>query len=331
VHPVLFRIPGTHLTVYSYGLMLVLGFLAAVWVIKHLSRGFSPNRDVVVNAALWALVAGLIGARAFYVLHHLREFTGNWTAVYTVWRGGLELLGGALLAILVILLYIRRYRLPARKYMDVVAIGLFVALAIGRIGCFLNGCCFGRPTSLPWGVRFPYGSLAYESQIRPDPMRGRDAPYVNLPADFWVISDNGTYLKDFDQLDSGQRAAVTTGPYRPLPVHPTQLYESAGAIIAAVLLYLYWRWGSSGESRRKEAWYYPRQGYVFALMLMLYGAMRFANELVRDDNPFEFDGLTISQNLAIVMVVAGVIVLAVCRRLPPRRDSAGSGRAEHRA
>jgi phosphatidylglycerol:prolipoprotein diacylglycerol transferase len=317
MHPELFTIPFTSLTVKSYGTMLVIGFLSAMWIIKRLSREFTPRPDLVVNAALYALVAGLVGSRIFYVLHHFAEFRDNWPAVFAIWRGGLELLGGALPAILVILLYLRKYRLPARKYMDVVAIGLLVALAFGRIGCFLNGCCYGKPTDVPWGVRFPYGSLAYDSQVRPDPARQRQEPYIGLPREYWYQYEGVAYLRDISELTPSQREDVTTGRYRCLPVHPTQLYESLGAAMIAIFLYLYWRWSGLVARNRNRKWYYPRQGYVFALMLMLYGAMRFFNEMLRDDNPREFGGLTISQSIGLGMIAVGIITLIACWPMAP--------------
>jgi phosphatidylglycerol---prolipoprotein diacylglyceryl transferase len=329
MHPEVFQIPFTALTVKSYGLMLVLGFLAAAWLIKRLSRDFTPHPDMVTSAAIYALVAGLIGSRIFYVLHHLHEFSGQWLTVFAVWHGGLELLGGGLPAMLVIFMYIRFYKLPARKYMDIVAIGLLVTLSFGRIGCFLNGCCFGRPADLPWAVRFPYGSPAYNSQVRPDPARGRTEPYINLPDSYWTDYGGVRYLKDFKELDPSQRQAVTSGPYRCLPIHPTELYESAGAALLALFLYLYWRLGSSVAGKVRK-WYRPRQGYVFGLTLILYGVMRFVNEALRDDNPFEFDGLTISQNIAIAMAFFGIVTIVVCSRMKQIETPVPNGKAKAR-
>jgi phosphatidylglycerol---prolipoprotein diacylglyceryl transferase len=315
MHPEVFQVPFTALTVKSYGLMLVIGFLAAMWLIRRLSRDFTPHPDMVTSAAIYALVAGLVGSRIFYVLHHLQEFRTQWYMVFAVWHGGLELLGGGLPAMLVILLYIKHYKLPARKYMDIVVIGLLVALSFGRIGCFLNGCCFGRPANLPWAVKFPYNSPVYNSQVRPDPARGREMPYINLPDSYWYEYQGIRYLKEPRDLSAGQLQAATTGPYRCLAVHPTELYESAGAAILAGLLFLYWQWGEKVAVAVDRKWYYPRQGYVFGVMFVLYGAMRFVNESLRDDNPFEFDGMTISQNLAIAMILFGVVTLFVCSRM----------------
>jgi phosphatidylglycerol:prolipoprotein diacylglycerol transferase len=186
--PELFKIPFTHLTIYSYGLMLVIAFLAAISLIRRLSRDFTPDPKMITNAALYALIAGVGGARAFYVLHYWDRFKDNLASVFSIWDGGLEQLGG-LLALVVIYLYIRFHKLPVRKYFDIIAIALMLALAIGRIGCFLSGCCFGKPADLQWAVRFPYASDAYYSQIYPDLKRNRPQPYVNLPADFFGFTD----------------------------------------------------------------------------------------------------------------------------------------------
>jgi len=155
MYPELFKIPFIDLSLPSYGLMMVVGFLAAVFVMRRLSRDITSNPQFITNASLYALIAGVVGARLFYVVHYFDKFRANLLSVFAVWHGGLELLGGALLAVAVILFYLWRHKLPVRRYLDIAAIGLMLALGFGRIGCFLKGDCFGRPTKLPWGVRFP--------------------------------------------------------------------------------------------------------------------------------------------------------------------------------
>src|SRR4030042_54505 len=175
MHPELFRIPFTEMTVKSYGVLMALGFIAAIYVIRGLSRGMGENAEHITTAALYSLIAGVVGSRIFYVVHYFQQFRGKGIGeMFAVWKGGLELLGGVLLAILVIFIYLRAQKLPIRRYLDILAVGLMLALAFGRIGCFLNGCCFGRPTDFPISVRFPYGSLSYQSQIRPDEARNRE-------------------------------------------------------------------------------------------------------------------------------------------------------------
>lgn len=319
MHPELFEIPFLHQTVKSWGVMVVLGFLAALWLMRRLVRPLGENPDILGNAAVYALIAGVLGARLFFVVHHHDLFAGRWQEAFAVWQGGVELLGGVLSALLVLWLYLRRQRRPIRLYLDVLAIGLMVGLGFGRIGCFLSGCCYGKCTDLPWGVRFPYGSLVYHHQIHPDPARHRDKPYLDLPADFFGIpAPDGTwlpvdeankhsaYLKPFEQLRPDQQRQVLEGPYRSLKVHPTQLYSSVNAfLLAAVLLGL---WKKVGRLR---------PGLTAGAMLILYGITRFVLETLRDDNPFEYHGFwllyrggTISQNLAIYLILAGLSVIA---------------------
>jgi len=318
MHPELFRIPFTSLTVKSYGLMLVIGFLLTVHVVRRLSKSITPDPQMITNASLYSLVAGVLGARLFYVLHHFDEFSGHFMEIFKIWKGGLELLGGVIAAIGVIILYLRYHKLPARQYLDILAIGLMFALCFGRIGCFLNGCCFGKPCDLPWAVRFPYGSFAYTSQVEPNPARNRDAPQLKLPSDFF----NANGLKPYDQLTSQQKEMVATGPYRCLAVHPTELYASADALIIAGILYLFWRRAQNAQKTQNFLKSFTKPGGTFALMFILYGIVRFFEEYLRDDNPFEYGwwiiykGGTISQNLSIYMLIFGIVMMFIFQKLP---------------
>jgi len=316
--PELFRIPFTQLTVKGFGLMLVIGFLAAVYVIRRLSRNITPDPNMITNASLYSLIAGVVGARVFYVIHYFDLFKNNLTRVFAIWEGGLELLGGVLAAVLVIAFYLRRHKLPARRYLDILAVGLMLALAFGRIGCFLNGCCFGKPSDLPWAVRFPYHSYAYTSQVEPNPARNRLQPQLKLPDDYF---DAG-FLKPFDKLSPEQKEMVTAGPYRCLPVHPTQLYSSANALVLTVLLYLFWKRSQNALQPKAAPKPLTRPGSTFALMFILYGFTRFFIEFIRDDNPFEYGwwtiykGGTVSQNICIYMVVTGIVLMFAFSRMP---------------
>ncbi len=322
MHPELFEVPVVHLMIRSYGVMMVIGFIAAVTVIRYLSRHFTSNPQHITNAALYALIAGVIGARTFFVVHYFEEFRDKPLGVFEIWNGGLELLGGVLLAIAVIWFYIHYHRLPMRHYLDALAVGLVAALVFGRIGCFLNGCCYGKPTDLPWGVHFPYGSFAYRSQVEADPERNRSLPYVDLPGSYFGYTDaQGEYvlgLKPMSELTQEQRSLVTHGEYRGLPVHPTQLYSSAGAVLLGFVLLLFLRRSQRGD----ETGEYPflsRPGTTFGLMFVLYGIGRFLIEFVRDDNPFEIASLTVSQLLSLGLIILGVALMACFAKVEPER------------
>lgn len=150
MHSTLFKIFG--IPIRSYGLMMVVGFAAGLWRMTRVcrKRGIDPER--VYDLSLIVLLSGIIGSRIVYIL--LNPDTESFRDFFAVWNGGLSFHGGVALALLAALVYTRRYKLSYWKLADLFAPSLALAYAFTRIGCFLNGCCYGAPTSLPWGVRF---------------------------------------------------------------------------------------------------------------------------------------------------------------------------------
>jgi len=322
MYPELFEIPFIHLTIKSYGLMMVIGFLSAVFLIRRLSRNITPDPQLITNAALYSLIAGVVGARLFFIVHYFDQYLRDPLSVFAIWEGGLELLGGVILAIIVIFLYLWHHKLPIRRYLDILAIGLMLALVFGRIGCFLNGCCFGIPTNLPWAVRFPYGSHAYRSQVNPDLERNRTDPHLELPLEFFrsVEEDRLWYtrLKPYEDLTQEQKYMVDKGLYRCLPVHPTQLYSSVNGALLCFILYLFWRRNPKTPNSRNPKRLFSKPGCTFGLMFVLYGITRFLLEFLRDDNPFEFDSLTVSQNISIAMILFGAALMVIFEKMKPK-------------
>lgn len=319
MHPELFTIPFTTLTVKSFGLMMVVGFLCAVFLIRTLSKKITPDPQHIINAALYSLIAGVFGARLFYVVHYFDSFKGNLLSVFAIWQGGLELLGGVVLSITVIALYMRYHKLPIRQYLDILAVALMLALAFGRIGCFCNSCCYGKPADVPWAVQFPYDSYPYNSQVHADPDRNRDEPQLKLPDDFFGYYDEaGSYysgLKPYDKLSDQQKQQVDDGPYQCLPVHPTQLYSSLNAVFLCGVLWFFWH-RYEGKNTRKK--YFAKPGCTFGLMFVVYGITRFLIEFIRDDNPYEFDGITVSQNISIGMIILGFGLMVAFHLIEPK-------------
>ena len=292
--------------------MAVLGFLAGLLVTRRMCRIVGLDPEVITNAALYSLIVGMVGARTFFVVHYFDQFREDLAGVFAVWRGGLEFLGGVIPAVVFLLLYLRHRRLPVRRCFDILAVGLMVGLSFGRIGCFLNGCCFGRPTEVPWAVRFPYRSYPYLSQINADPKRHRAEPYLKLPrAEYLSFTDEEGrwYPKPLEELTPPQRHEVTEGEYRCLPIHPTQLYASANALLMAAILYGFWRKSRTEPDPGKSCRRFWRPGLTIVLAFILYGITRPLLESVRDDNPFEFASLTVSQIGGLFLFVCGVVLL----------------------
>lgn len=317
MHPELFKIPFTELTIKSYGFMVVMGFLAALYVVRRLTARLGHNPEYVTNVAIYSLITGIIGARIFYVVHYWDSFKDSPIEVFFVWKGGLELLGGVISAILMIIIYLLVQKLPIRRYLDILAIGLMIALAFGRVGCLLNGCCHGKPCSQPWAITFPYASIAYASQIYADPARNRAEPYFILPDEFYrnYFDKDGQIrrlLLDDQHLIFEQRNKLRMMKmYRSLPVHPTQIYSSIKGLLIALVLYLFWKRGLKAREGMIPCRSIYKAGTTSALMLILYGPARFAIEYFRDGNPYEIGHLTISQIMGEGLFGLGLLLMLI--------------------
>jgi len=151
--PILFTIGS--LPIGSYGVMVAIGFLVGVYVsyLRARSRDISPK--IIIELALLALVSGMVGARIFHAIQHI-ESNG-----FIVLEGGLAFYGGFIFACLVGFIYLRSMAMPIPEMMDILTPSLAIGEAIGRIGCFLAGCCYGRPTDSLLGVTYPEKSLTY--------------------------------------------------------------------------------------------------------------------------------------------------------------------------
>lgn len=143
----------------SYGLLLAVAFLAGAAVSMREARRLGLDEDRLLTVILVVLVASVLGARALYVIEHLEDFRRSWGSVLAVWQGGLTFYGGLIAGTVTGLLAARRFRLPMWPVADALTPALALGTMFGRVGCYLNGCCYGHPTSLPWGVTFPADSF----------------------------------------------------------------------------------------------------------------------------------------------------------------------------
>jgi phosphatidylglycerol:prolipoprotein diacylglycerol transferase len=138
--------------------MLALGFIVAAFIARARFVQQYKNPDIVLDLVLAAVVGGILGARIFYVIGHFSEFSGHLKNIFQLNMEGLVFYGGLLLGLTLAIIvgYLRKVRFWS--ILDLAGLCVPPALVLGRIGCLLNGCCYGKPTSLPWGITYPASS-----------------------------------------------------------------------------------------------------------------------------------------------------------------------------
>jgi phosphatidylglycerol:prolipoprotein diacylglycerol transferase len=236
VYPVLFRIGDFEIT--SFGVLVAIGALAGIWLFqRELARRGLPESGV--DAGIAGVLGGLLGAKLLWSLEHLGEQP---LADLLLSRGGMSWFGGLVGGVAAGIWMLLRRGVPLMAGLAAAAPGLAVGHAVGRIGCFLVGDDYGRPSDLPWAVAFPEGL-----------------------------------------------------PPTDVPVHPTQLYETAALL---PLTWLLVRWRARGVSDR----------IVFGRYLALTGCIRFAIEFVRVNEPVA-GPFTLAHLIAGVVAIAGVVLL----------------------
>ena len=154
--PELFSFGPFHLR--TFGAMLAVAFLVGAWIALGEARRRGIDETKLLNMVLVILVASIAGARGFYVWTHPAEHAGDPLAAFRLWEGGLTLIGGFVAGTVAGFAYMKIAGLPFGATADTVTPSVALGVAIARIGCFLNGCCFGLPGSAPWCVRFPSGT-----------------------------------------------------------------------------------------------------------------------------------------------------------------------------
>ena len=290
MYRVLFTIPvGSGLPIFGYGLFLMLGFVAGLYVAYRRARRAGVSVDAAIDVGLIAIFAGIVGSRVAYLLldYHPEGggygSPGEWVAV---WQGGLTFQGGLFLALIADWLYLRWKGISVGRMFDVYAPSLALGVGFGRIGCLLNGCCWGKPA--PHGSLF---SMFFPENI--EPMASQYLTYYEHPEVWAKLIERLGYPPETIPL---------------IPIYATQIISALGLfLIAAGLVWAERRWRNRPD------------GQVIVWFLFAYGMGRFLIEFWRDDTPLRygfgmFPGFRLGQWLALAMIAAGVVIQMVLNR-----------------
>ena len=145
--------------IHWYGVLVAVGFIAGLWTASRRSARENISPEIIMDLGPWLILGAIFGARTLYVVSYWREHFADkplWE-IFMVQRGGLVFYGGLIGSSLACILYARARKLPLWKLADILAPSVALGHAFGRLGCLMNGCCFGRVCDLPWAIQFPEG------------------------------------------------------------------------------------------------------------------------------------------------------------------------------
>jgi phosphatidylglycerol:prolipoprotein diacylglycerol transferase len=160
--PELFKIPGLGIPIATYGVLLAIAFIVALWLTARLAERDGLPKDRIYDLGLYILASSLIGSKLLMIITEWNDYHGEWRRIFSfdLWRSGGVYYGGFLIALLVSVILMRKWRLPWRKTSDAFAPGVALGHSIGRLGCFSAGCCWGKPTTSWIGVHFTEAARA---------------------------------------------------------------------------------------------------------------------------------------------------------------------------
>lgn len=152
MHPVLLKLGS--LKIYSYGVFVAIGFLAALWVAgKEIARK-GLDRERFYDLGFWVVLSSIIGARTFHVLVYWNHYRSDPAEIIRLWNGGLVFYGGFIGAIAASAWFLRKNRMQFLPTADAASLGIPLGLAFGRLGCTAAGCCYGKFSTVPWAIVF---------------------------------------------------------------------------------------------------------------------------------------------------------------------------------
>lgn len=248
MYPILFSFGNFR--IFSYGFFVALAFVISIYYLSYSLNRLKfriLSQEELSSLFVYVVLFGIIGARFFYVLTNINEYVVNPLDIFKVWQGGLVYYGGFITVAIFAIIYCKVKNIQILCLGDFFAPALALGHAIGRIGCFFAGCCYGKESNLPWAVVF-----------------------------------------------TDKQSLAVLGEH----LHPTQIYESLGNFCIFFILFFY--------SKKKR-----RIGDIFSIYLILYAILRFVVECFRGDyRGIQYFGLSISQNISIILLIIGVFIYA---------------------
>jgi len=258
MHPILIKIGP--LTIHTYGVMIAAGFLLGLALAVKQAKKQLIEPDKIIDLGFYMLLAAIAGSRFFFVIVNAGHYLKNPLAIFKLWEGGLVFYGGVIFAIPTAIWFIRKKGLDPWNTADIFAPSIAIAHSIGRLGCLMAGCCYGKPAQgLPWAITF---------------------------TDTECLAQTG------------------------IPLHPTQLYESAGEFINFLILIALRKHQSFiGDSP-------GRKGQLFWSYLLMYSVIRFIVEFFRGDEArgYLIGNISISQGISVLVFVGAITGLVTFRK-----------------
>ena len=349
------------LPIRGYGTMLLLAVVSGVSLAVYRAKRQGIDPEMIISLAFWLFLAGIVGARLFFVIEYWSDFQQS-----TAWdtfkeainftKGGLVVFGSAIGAGLALMAFVRKYHLPGLALADLISPSLMLGLALGRLGCFMNGCCYGGVCDLPWKVQFPFASPPYVEQVREKQLylHGLQFDFADpeappLPPVITAVEPGSPAAKA--GLAAGQRIVSIKNVARGLDFETPTTDEAFAALLRIDGPGAKFEVTVAGDRTPKRVTlaapevslpvhpaqlysaidgvllclfllaycpYRRRDGEVFALMVTIHPIARFLQEIVRVDEKAVFHtGLSISQNVSLLML-AGAIGLWVYLLARPR-------------
>ena len=152
MHPILFKIGP--ITIYTYGVLIATAFFLGLALAVRQARMEGEDLQKIMDLGFYILLSAVVGSRLLYIAVEFREYLSNPLRIFKVWEGGLVFYGGFIMAMAVVIIYVKKNEMSLWKVGDILAPSVAIGQGVGRLGCFFAGCCYGRETDVPWAVIF---------------------------------------------------------------------------------------------------------------------------------------------------------------------------------